>query len=104
MVQEGCIGPLVALACCDDLDAARAALTALRSVAISVENREKIVAEGVLDPLVRFQLVSGAVCVCVCVCVRVRARACACVRQGVVPNVEDPLYFYLLCCYCITSA
>ena len=46
------MAPLVALASCEEVDAQRQALSALRALAISPENRPIIVREGVLDPLV----------------------------------------------------
>jgi hypothetical protein len=48
----GAVAPLVALASCEEIDAQRQALSALRALAISPENRPIIVREGVLDPLV----------------------------------------------------
>ena len=53
MVDEGAILPLVVLACAEEnRDAQRQALAALRGIAMSPENRPKIVKAGVLDPLV----------------------------------------------------
>ena len=43
---------LVSLACCEDINAQRQALAALRSICISPEFRAVVVREGILDPLV----------------------------------------------------
>ena len=52
IVEEGGISSLVSLACCEDVNAQRQALAALRGLCISPEYRPIVVREGILDPLV----------------------------------------------------
>ena len=52
IVQEGAITPLVSLACCDEIDAQKKALAALRSICIDPNYRIEVVRLGIIDPLI----------------------------------------------------
>lgn len=58
IVDEGGPEALVALACCEDLNAQRQALSALRGLCISPPYRVLVVRQGILDPLVGLRVAS----------------------------------------------
>jgi hypothetical protein len=52
IVEQGGLVPLINLACCEEVNAQKQAIIALRGLCITPEFRSAAVREGVLDPLV----------------------------------------------------
>ena len=52
MVEKGAIPGLTYLACCDDVLAQQQALTTLRAICLTYVHLQKVVDDGILDPLI----------------------------------------------------
>ena len=52
IVEQGAIELLIALACCEDPDTQRQAISALRGLCLTPDNRISVVQKGILDPLI----------------------------------------------------